>query len=674
MARPNKMALLLPLAVVAVVGMMIFPMPIALLDFLLMCNISLALCLLISTVYLREPAKFTSLPTILLLTTLFRLGLNIATTRQLLGYGEAPEVVIAFGNFVVGGSLVVGAVIFLIITIVQFLVIAKGAERIAEVAARFSLDAMPGKQMSIDADVRAGILSLQEAKQKRWELQQESKLYGALDGAMKFVKGDAIAGIVITLINICAGLILGVTYFDLPFAEALHRYTIFTIGDGLVSQIPAVLVAVAAGLAVTRVEAQNESLLGEDLINQLGREPQALATTGIVLLVLAAIPGLPHLPFIFSGLSFLGVSRVKGLLLNSAAQLEADANFEPKIISPIKISISSLLLPKIQAEKCFARNLQALRTKVFETWGVVIPEPQLDIRSNLAANHVEIYFNAMLYRSHEIENSNAPISDSACTAAILSDFATFIESSLAEFIDDNQTRILLDLHHPQCEDLITNLIPKQLSITALTTILRSLIEEKTPVRELRKILQTIAESLQTRDDAQIRPVIAGPKDLRLLPELQALAKNSITLRTHELLAEVRAALARSITTQVANGRTSLRVIALTPDFDHLITTVAVGQAPLLPENSEQIFQVIAENPTADLVLTGKYSRRYIYEMLAHQAIGLPVIALGELTRDVELEVIAQVKAPEQEVSAAEQPLASQQVVALRTFENTRHAA
>ena len=291
--------LFLPFAVVSVVGMMIFPLPSFALDVLLMCNIAFALALLISTLYLEAPERFTALPTILLLATIFRLGLNISTTRELLSTGEAPDVVAAFGSYVVRGNLVVGVVVFAIVTLIQFIVIAKGAERVAEVAARFTLDAMPGKQMSIDADVRAGVLSMADARERRAALHQESKLFGALDGAMKFVKGDAIAGLLITLINITAGLTIGVLQLDLSLPEAFERFVIFTIGDGLTSQIPALFVAVAAGIAVTRVGSSNErSFVGREMLAQLGREPQAMVTTGGVLSVLSLVPGLPMLPFL----------------------------------------------------------------------------------------------------------------------------------------------------------------------------------------------------------------------------------------------------------------------------------------------------------------------------------------------------------------------------------------
>jgi len=253
MIKGQMNKVLLPLTVISVVAMILFPLPYQLLDIMLAANFAFCIILLLSSLFVSESDRFTSLPTILLLSTLFRLGLNISSTRLILSGSAVPDMIIAFGQFVVAGSTIVGLVIFAIISIIQFVVIAKGSERVAEVAARFTLDAMPGKQMSIDADMRAGLLSLSEAREKRRELHRESKLYGALDGAMKFIKGDAIVGLLIIIVNISAGFLIGVIRDGMPVFKALERYTLLTIGDGLVSQIPAVLVSIAAGIVITRV-------------------------------------------------------------------------------------------------------------------------------------------------------------------------------------------------------------------------------------------------------------------------------------------------------------------------------------------------------------------------------------------------------------------------------------
>ncbi len=302
-ARITKHAdVALAVLVVAVVGMMIVPMPTWLLDILLSTNISFSVILLLTAVYVSDPLKIATFPTLLLVTTLFRLALNVSSTRLILLQADAGEVIRSFGEFVVSGNMVVGAVVFLILTLIQFIVIAKGSERVAEVAARFTLDAMPGKQMSIDADLRSGLIDQEEARRRRGELERESQLYGSMDGAMKFVKGDAIAGILITIINITAGLIIGVSMMGMPFGEAAATYSILTIGDGLVSQIPALIISTSAGMIVTRVASEGpDSNLGADIGGQLLAQPKAILIAGIMMGLLGLIPGLPTLPFLILG-------------------------------------------------------------------------------------------------------------------------------------------------------------------------------------------------------------------------------------------------------------------------------------------------------------------------------------------------------------------------------------
>ena len=263
--------IVMPVGLLLVVGCMIIPLPPAVLDILLCSNLLFALLLVISALHIRDPLKLATLPSLLLMATLFRLSLNLATTRAVLGSGHAGKAVEAFGSVVIQGSVAVGFVLFLLITLIQFIVVAKGAERVAEVAARFTLDALPGKQMAIDAELRSGLLDSETARRKRLEVQMESRFYGALDGAMKFVKGDAIAGIVITFVNICGGLLIGLLVHELEFDVALRRYTVLTIGDGLLSQIPSLLNSIAAGLIVTRVQVDESSTLSSDLISQLSQ-------------------------------------------------------------------------------------------------------------------------------------------------------------------------------------------------------------------------------------------------------------------------------------------------------------------------------------------------------------------------------------------------------------------
>src|SRR5688500_1370108 len=298
-ARVGYNDLVLAVGAVLIIGVMILPLPMVVLDALVAMNIAIGFGLLMLSIYIPTPVAFSSFPSVLLLTTLFRLSISIAITRSILLHAEAGHIVETFGKMVAGGNLVVGLVVFLIITVVQFIVIAKGAERVAEVAARFTLDAMPGKQLSIDSDLRSGLIDKDEARRRRTLLEQESQLNGALDGAMKFVKGDAIASIVIVIVNLLGGLTIGVLQRDLPAGEAMQLYSILTIGEGMVAQIPALLSAMAAGLVVTRSASDgNDSHLGDTIGRQISAHPRALMMTSVISALLALVPGFPTLVFL----------------------------------------------------------------------------------------------------------------------------------------------------------------------------------------------------------------------------------------------------------------------------------------------------------------------------------------------------------------------------------------
>ena len=305
--------------VVFIISLMILPLPTFIVDGLLAVNLALAVTLLMMSLYINSILSFSTFPSMLLFTTLLRLSLNITTTRLILLQADAGEVIETFGRFVVGGNLIVGAVIFLIITLVQFLVIAKGSERVAEVGARFTLDAMPGKQMSIDADMRAGVIDIEEARARRMVVEKENQLYGAMDGAMKFVKGDAIAGLIVTGVNILAGVSVGVLQKGMEAGKALETYSILTIGDGLVSQIPALLISITAGIIVTRVSTDEDSALGGDIGAQILAQPKALMIGGVLLALFALVPGFPK-P------QFLAIAGVIGAVGFGMSRLSAEGS------------------------------------------------------------------------------------------------------------------------------------------------------------------------------------------------------------------------------------------------------------------------------------------------------------------------------------------------------------
>lgn len=316
------------LVAILVIIMMIIPLPSTVIDILLVFNITLSLVILLISTEMKQPLDFSVFPTLLLLTTLFRLSLNVSTSRLILLHGYAGRVIEAFGNFVIQGNAIVGFIIFLIIVVVQFIVITKGAERVAEVAARFTLDAMPGKQMSIDADLNAGIISEFEARQRRQDIQRESDFYGAMDGASKFVKGDAIAGIIIIIIDIVGGIIVGTLLHGLEVIELVQRFTLLTVGDGLISQIPSLMVSTAMGIVVTK--AASAGSLGRDLVSQLTSYPKVLMLAAGVLVFLAITPGLPSAPFfVLAGIfGYLGRNLQKASELESKKMEEADKEKE----------------------------------------------------------------------------------------------------------------------------------------------------------------------------------------------------------------------------------------------------------------------------------------------------------------------------------------------------------
>ncbi|EHE6252303.1 EscV/YscV/HrcV family type III secretion system export apparatus protein, partial [Salmonella enterica] len=360
------------------VMMMIIPLPTIVVDMIIAINISTALLLLMLSIYIKSPLDLSVFPTILLITTLMRLSLSVSTTRLILLHHDAGEIIYSFGNFVVGGNIVVGLIIFTIITIVQFMVITKGAERVAEVSARFSLDGMPGKQMSIDGDMRAGVIDAVEAKGLRSKVQKESQFYGAMDGAMKFVKGDAIAGIIIVLVNLFGGVLIGMWQFDMPFSKALTLFSVLSVGDALVAQIPALLICVTAGVVVTRVPGENEkeNNLAGDIIHQVSTNNRPFMISAVLMLVFAIIPGFPTSVFIILALCLLGISwqlkkksvaGIKGTLDPSSTDITGNQNITSGA-EPLSINIGGGIY-----RTDIHQQIEVMRWKFFEESGIPLP-------------------------------------------------------------------------------------------------------------------------------------------------------------------------------------------------------------------------------------------------------------------------------------------------------------
>ncbi|MCS6802422.1 MAG: flagellar biosynthesis protein FlhA [Chloroflexota bacterium] len=543
----------LAVAVVFIVAMLIVPLPDVLLDLLIIVNIATALTILMVAMYITQPLQFSVFPSILLVATLFRLGLNVSATRLILLQGEAGRVIEAFGSFVVGGNYVVGAVVFIILIIVQFVVITRGAERVAEVAARFTLDAMPGKQMAIDADLNAGLITQDEARRRRREIEREADFYGAMDGASKFVKGDAIAAILIAIVNIVAGVIIGITQLGIPPLQALQRFALLTIGDGLVSQIPALIISTATGIVVTR--AASDANLGTDVGAQLFSNPKALAIVAGLLGALALVPGLPTVSLAtialgLGGFAFL-LNRSQRQQQALVAAQEAAALAAPPApenpvallaVDPMEVEIGYGLISLVDAGERgnLLDRITAIRRQTALELGFIVPTIRIRdnlqlgpntyvvklrgveiARGELLANHYLAMNSGVA--SEEIEGIEARepafglpalwITGSqreraellgytvVDPASVLATHLTeVIRSHAADIFSRQDLQTLLTSLKNDYPAVVDDLIPGILSTSEVHRVLQNLLRERVSIRDLVTILETLAaRGRQTRD-------------------------------------------------------------------------------------------------------------------------------------------------------------------------------
>jgi flagellar biosynthesis protein FlhA len=546
MGRPD---IIMGFSVVLILLVMVLPLPPIFLDLLLSLNITMSLVILLMGMYILKPLEFSSFPSVLLVVTLFRLSLNVSSTRLILLRGSegptaAGNVINAFGNFVVGGNYVVGIIVFLILVVINFMVITKGAGRIAEVAARFTLDAMPGKQMSIDADLNAGIIDEQEAKERRQQIAREAEYYGAMDGANKFVRGDAVAGILITGINILAGLAIGLFQNGMPIADALHTYTLLTVGDGLVSQIPALIVSTAAGLIVSR--AGSESSLGKSISNQFSSQHRAIAVAGAILFGFALIPGLPTLPFLVLG---GGASFIAYTLRKESGRKEAEAlevkTAEPAVsadplglLQPVDIlsmEVGYGLIPLVDASQNgeLLTRIKAIRQQIAQEIGILVPavhiQDNIQLKPagyvlHLKGNEVargELMLDKYLAMKPEGQGTDIEgiatqeptyglpalwISEKQRERAIsegytVVDLATVLTTHLSEvirthaheFIGRQEVQELLDNVKRTHPKVVDELVPTLLPLGGVVRVLKNLLAEQIPVRDLLTILERLAD-------------------------------------------------------------------------------------------------------------------------------------------------------------------------------------
>lgn len=541
--------LFMALAVVGILVFMVIPLPAMLLDLLISFNITFALVILLASMYTLRPLELSAFPSILLLITLFRLSLNVASTRMILIHGNegsmaAGKIIQAFGNFVVGGNYLVGIIVFIILVVINFMVITKGAGRIAEVAARFTLDAMPGKQMSIDADLNAGLINEQEAKQRREEISKESEYYGAMDGANKFVRGDAIAGIIITLANIIGGLAIGVFQNKMGFGDAAETYTLLTIGDGLVTQIPALIVSTSAGIIVSRAGA--ESNLGREVMSQILYQPRAIGITALVLFGFGIIPGLPLMPFwvlaaLAGGLTYLIQRATRQQQAELEAELVEDAP-QPlesldalPLLDTLAIEVGYGLIPLVDADQNgeLLERIKSIRRQMAYEIGIIVPPVHIQDNMQLKPGQYSIllkgnviaggdlmtnYHLAMNPGSVEEEIDGIPtqeptyglpalwIKESVREAALAKgytvvDLATVMTTHLSEivkrhsyeFLGRQEVQQLLDNLKESHPKVVEELIPNLLPLGGVVKVLQNLLREQVPIRDLLAILETLAD-------------------------------------------------------------------------------------------------------------------------------------------------------------------------------------
>ena len=659
---------LFSLSVIGMIAVMVIPMPTSLMDILLTFNIAFSLMVLLMTIYITDPLQLSVFPGLLLVLTLFRLSLNVATTRLILGEAYAGEVINAFGLFVVKGNYILGLVVFLIIVIIQFVVITKGAGRIAEVAARFTLDAMPGKQMSIDADLNAGLITEDEARQRRQTITREADFYGAMDGASKFVRGDAIAGILITLVNILGGLGIGVLQKGMDASAAAQTYTILTIGDGLVSQIPALITSIGAGIVVTRTTS-NDSM-GADLGRELTSKPRALMVATFVLVVFSLVPGLPTVPFVILAalMAFVAYtarrSQQKEISAEEAEE-EEQAAPEEKMedylhVDPLEITLGYGLIPLVDPAQGgdLLDRITMHRKSMAIDLGIVIPP--IRIRDDITFSPNEYSFklkgvkvaggeiqprNLLAmdpgYVEGEVEGTDTTepafglpakwIAEGAREQAELLGYTVVepqdvlsthlievIKAHAYEILTRQDTQTLVDQIKEKSPAVVEELLPDQMSVGGIQKVLQNLLKEQISIRDMQTILETAAD---------YAPITKDP----------------------EILTEyVRTALGRSICLAYQNAEGSIPVLTVAPDLEGQIAeamqSTAGGIKVLLsPDITNQLFERLAEgidtmvsNGQQPAVITAPSVRPALRRLTETTFPSLGILSYNEIVPGVEV--------------------------------------
>ncbi|MEA4831983.1 MAG: flagellar biosynthesis protein FlhA [Oscillospiraceae bacterium] len=671
---------ILTIFIIGIIFLIIIPLGTMLLDAMLIINISLSMIILLITMHIKEPLEFSVFPSVLLISTLLRVSLNVSSTRLILGNGgNAGNVIKAFGQYVIGGNPVVGFIIFLIIVIVQFIVITKGAERVAEVAARFTLDAMPGKQMAIDADLNSGLIDDQTAKSRRVKIQREADFYGSMDGATKFVKGDAIVSIIIVLINSIGGIIIGMVQGNGSFSEVLSIYIVATVGDGLVSQISSLLISTATGMIVTRASSENS--LSMDLKTQIVSYPVVLLITGIIVITMSAIPGFPIAVLLVVGGSLTGVAlylRNKQKLSDKKpdeALPQSETEFYRNTeniytllnVEPIEVEVGYSLIPIVDESKGgnFINRVVMLRRRFAEEIGIVIPSVTLRDNSELGVNEYVIklkgekladgevladHFLAMnpIDGADEIEGIdtvepafgipakwiNADKRETAQMSGytvidplsvIMTHLSEMIKRHAHEMLGRKELNSLLDNLKKANKDFVDEIIPSMISKGDLHRILCNLLSEGIPIRDLQTIIETIAEHAQTIKDTDI------------------------------LTEYTRQALKRTITRKYAHDG-NIKVLTVTPDTENIIMSSVKKNAngsyvSLAPDVMQKLLtsHMKEEKKMKDLVgdvvvLTSPIVRFYYKKLIEQFSSDAVVLSFNEINSNVSIQALGTISA------------------------------
>ncbi|USX23754.1 flagellar biosynthesis protein FlhA [Oxalobacteraceae bacterium OTU3REALA1] len=608
----NKSSLAAPILIIMLLGMMVLPLPAFVLDIFFSFNIALSVIVLLTSLYTVKPLDFMAFPTVLLVSTMLRLSLNVASTRVVLTEGHtgpdaAGKVIEAFGHFLIGGNYTVGLVVFIILTIINFTVVTKGAGRIAEVGARFALDAMPGKQMAIDADLNAGLIGEADARKRRSEVSQEAEFYGAMDGASKYVRGDAIAGILVTVINVIGGLLVGVIQHDLPFGEAIKLYTLLAIGDGLVAQIPSLIISVAAGIVVSRVASDED--IGTQMVGQLFAKPQVLYITAAIIGGMGIIPGMPNLVFlllagVLAGSAYLMTKRAKaggGAAAEAAAAEAAEPAAAPEQeeaswqdimpVDTLGLEVGYRLIPLVDKTQGgeLLKRIKGIRKKFAQEVGFLAPPVHIRDNLELKPSAYRITLKGVEVGAGEAFNGqflaiNPGMASGTLQGLVTTDPAfglpaTWIDAGLrdqaqgmgytvvdagtvvathlnhlitshaSELLGRAEVQSLLDHLGKEAPKLVEDLVPKMVSLSTLQKVLQNLLMEGVHIRDMRSVIETLAEhAVHTQD----------PNDLTAL---------------------VRISLGRAIVQQLFPGASELSVMTLDNRLERLLMQALAASGP-----------------------------------------------------------------------------------------------